>query len=203
MKPPPNTGTASDVPPLEPDIYPARCHLMAYVGQQEDEWQGQVRLKPKVVLGFTLPTTSHTFDEERGPEPYRKYKQYTYSLARKSHLRHTLEKWRGQAWSEDFPNFDIENVLGTAVRLSTILDETGTKWWISDFIKIARQDDCPALAGPAIAYDVREHNETVFQALPEFIQQMAQKSTEWNDREQTAGSASSPAVPEEEDDIPF
>lgn len=206
MELPAHTG-GSSAPPLEPDIYQARCHMMAYVGTQEDDYQGTVSERPKVVLGFTLPTEVYEFEEGQGEKPYQKSKAYTFSLGRKANLRRDLEKWRGQAWSEDWPDFDIEDVLGTAVRISTVQNEDGSRWYISDFIRAKKQSDCPPLTEAPISYDIRKHDEEAFQRLPKFVQDMAREAPEWHENDSDQPNATPQTedhqVTEDDDDIPF
>ena len=214
MKPP--EGKRGPTPPLEDGLQKARCYLMAYVGVCEDDYQGKITKRPKVILGFLYP--EHTFDFYGDGEelPYSKCKTYTFNLGRKANLRKDLEKWRGQKWKEDWPDFDLTKVLGTAVLHNIIHNENGDKFYIDGLIKIKSQSECPPLANDPIMYDIREHDHDVFETLPKWIQDMAMESEDWIStfgKVVKAGEDSGipdedcshddPVVEEEEDDIPF
>lgn len=177
MKPP--TSNTPNFPPLEDGLQKARCYLMAYVGTQEDDFKGNVTMRPKVVIGFLYPEHTFDFKGQGVQEPYSKSITYTFNLGRKANLRKDLETWRGKKWSEDWPDFEIDKVLGAAVMHNIIHNEEGTRFYIDSFIKIKNQDDCPPLEIEPVKYDIREHDEEQFQRLPQWVQQMAKDSPDW------------------------
>jgi len=128
-------------------LQPAICVDVHDEGEHEEEWQGRVKMKPKVSIHFLLadvipatwthPQTNETVDvQEARPElvgrPFGVNRWFTFTMDDRGALRQFLTAWRGrdmtdqQAW-----DFDLETLIGVPAYLNIIHKQTqdGTKWY--------------------------------------------------------------------------
>lgn len=212
MKPPEPSNT-SNHPLLPSGLQKFRCYLMCYAGTQEDSFQGEKKLKPRVFLGFVYPEHKREFREGDGPQPYMKTQGYTFSLGKKANLRKDLEGWRGKKYEGDYPDVDITTVLGTAGQQNIIHSESGKSFYPMAFLPIAQDQvkTLDSLGIDAVSYDVRDHDAAAFDKLPKWLQEEVQKSPEWAELHSSTDAApaapaaqeAAPAPEEDDDDIPF
>ena len=109
--------------PVPPGMHLARCYRVIDLGTQKTEFQGQVKLLPKILVQFEI----HGEDESgqklitsKG-EPMSIAKTFTLSLAEKSTLRKDLSSWRGRDFTkEELRGFELKNILGVWAMLSVV-----------------------------------------------------------------------------------
>jgi len=179
----------------------AICYQMVDLGYQTDNYG----TKMKVYLGFEL--CNEKMDDGR---PFMIGQMYTNSLNEKANLRVALESWRSAKFTEEqCGGFDLRNVLGKPCILNIVHNDNGGKTYanINDYGKgiaaIMKGMEIPAQVNPSVVYDMDQHDQAVFDALPEWMQT---KIKEAGQRVETISApASEQPVPEFEDleDLPF
>jgi hypothetical protein len=181
-----------DYKALDTGTYPARLVGIAGVGEQEKSWDGKNQLRDLVVFVFETigfhrsrkdgtPYTM-TVNGQEVPEPQTVRTECSRSLAANSNMLKVVSKL--MAVPEDPTELDIEQALGAPCLLSVEkkVAATGTEYNKIDTVS-------PPLMGMAIepartslfCYDVESHTDEAFDALPEWIQEMVKKSTQWLD----------------------
>ena len=113
-------------------------------GLQEQEWQGKVKMVPKVSVHFLLakliPSTwthPHTQEVVEVPgelagRPYGVNRWFTNSLAETASLRQFLMAWRGRDFTDaELKKFDLEKLIGAPAGLNIIHKraEDGSRWY--------------------------------------------------------------------------
>ena len=197
MKPPKHESSRILCPEGQ---HPCRCYLVAYIGHHTVEWQGQTKDQPKLVLGFELPTETHVFDKDKGPEPFSISTTLTYSMFSVSKLRKLIEGWRGKPYAtdDDADNVEFAKFLGVAGFCSIAhKDSNGKKYAnLMSIMPLPKQIAIPGPVNKPVLYDIREHGNKM-DGLPEWVKKKAMESREWKNYTPT------PAAAQEEDGIPF
>jgi len=179
----------------------AICYQIVDLGFQD----GTYGPKLKVYLGFELCN-----EKMADGRPFMIGQMYTNSLNEKANLRIALESWRAAKFSDDDLNgFDLRNVLGVPCILTIVHNENGGKTYanIADFGKgiTAKMKgmEVPDQVNPSVVYDMDQHDQAVFDALPEWMQT---KIKEAGQRVETvSGPVSEQPAPEFDDleEVPF
>jgi hypothetical protein len=171
----------------------------------------------KVLLGFELVNTNHIFDEEKGPEPFVIYKEFTFKISKKSKLGLWLKSWLGKSlpWleeckPEDVKKFHLHSLLGKELgkgAIAMINVTHGTKKDGGNKAEISGVTPVPA----GVVVPVGRIKQTlfnfnlpfksdVFKSLPKYMQDKIQKSDEYKklvgmDSSATNAIAAATAVP--------
>lgn len=189
----------------------AVCYLVADLGTQETEYQGEKGLKRQLMMAFELPSQLHT---ETGKPLIQYTRRFTASLSSQSALRPFLEGWRGQKFSDsEITKFNAKALLGKGAMLQiTHVEKNGKKRsQIMSIMGLPAGTKVQPPVNEALYYSTDESKEEDFAKLPEWIQKILQASTEYKGRaapgrysDPDAGS-SKPAgkFDDMEDDIPF
>lgn len=84
------------------------------LGMQETTYNGETKLKHKVVVAWELSELINAPESEYNGKPYMLSKTYTLSLYENSNLKKDLESWRGKPFTaEEITNgFNVENLYG-------------------------------------------------------------------------------------------
>lgn len=153
---------------LEEGMYPAICVSIIGVGNQSTPFvneDGSVKVQDKVVV--TWEVEGGTFIS----------KEYTASLHEKSNLRKDLESWRGKKFKDEDleAGFDVKDMLGEVATLQVMRNKNDypTVTSVLPKTKEIKSDK------PQVYYWVGEHDEAVYESLPEWIQKKIQNSFEW------------------------
>ena len=187
-----------DYKALESGTYVARCVIIAGVGtQEEQDFKTKVpRYVEEVYLVFECIgyTRSHKdgspftveINGREVPEPQTIRGTYTRSLGSKAKLARHLTGWLGKD-PADVDGFDLEKeCLGKACILNILKktsDATGNEYNVIESIApLVRGMGEPAesIITP-ICYDVENHTDASFEALPEWLQDVVKRSSEWAD----------------------
>ena len=127
-----------------PGLQAAICVDVVDQGEKEQEWQGVVKLVPKVSLHFLLAkaipakwTHPHTGDvvdvhTDLVGKPFGASRWFTNSFSEKANLRQFLVAWRGRDFTPaELRQFDLETLIGVATGLNIIHRQSadGTKWY--------------------------------------------------------------------------
>ena len=114
------------------------------------------------------------------PEPQTVRKEVTESLGVNSNMTKILAQWMS---ASDVSEFDLEECVGKSCVLSvekSVSDATGNEYNKVTGISamIAGMEAPPAIL-PTFAYSVDEHTDEAFAKLPEWLQEVVKKSSEW------------------------
>lgn len=190
-----------DFKPVPAGTHIAVCTMVADMGVQPT-----AKFKPKaqVYIRWELPNEIATWKDAEGKEhtgPMTIGQRYTMSLSEKANLRNDLESWRGRMFTEaELKAFDLKNILGKACMLGVTHNVTPNKTYanISAVMGLAKGAVAPAPSVTPIAYDIDQHDEQVFQSLPNWLQEAIHGRVR-SDTSQTVGGS----APDFDDDIPF
>lgn len=173
------------VPPLAPGTYPAVCVGIVDLGEQYS--QGFKKCSNKLLIIWEIPSQTIEIDEEEKPRWLSK--EFTASLHEKSALHQTLLSWRGRAFTEEelsedengFLRFSTVEMLGTGCLLQVIVEEKegGSYNRITSVVALPAGMDPPAPQNPLLSFDIDQWDQQTFEALPAWIQQRIQKSTQF------------------------
>lgn len=198
--------------PAPAGTHVARCVRVIDLGTQKSDGQYGVKIQPKVMLTWELPTELHVFREENGEEPFVVSREYTLNLGDKSNLRKDLESWRGRPFTEEeLDGFDVSKLLNAACMLNIVHKRAAngnTYANIAAVSKMMKGISCPPAILPLLTYDVTQGKDAVFKSLPEWIQNKIAACENWKRQEspeqhepQEAQTSGENSV--SDDDIPF
>lgn len=160
----------------------ARCYEMIQIGTIIEK-TGIYAGKESHKVRLTWETPDETHDFGKGQQPFSISKEFTLSMNEKATLRKMLESWRGKAFTEEeAKRFDITKLLGKPCMLNVIhkKSQTGKDYAeISSISALPKSFECPPQVNPTQVLSFDEWNESVFQALPEFIRNKITASKEY------------------------
>jgi len=185
---------------IEPGTYPARLVWIIGLGTQESIYNGQVKHKKQIKLGFELPTELLPESHPRKGEPCFISKTFTYHMGSQSNLRPFIESWRGKNLTDgEAESFAVDKMLKAAAVL-TIKHKVGkvdtTKIYAeidsitseTAFRKNFPQFAVPTQVNKEVYFDVQwlllskegaEYGLPKFNELPKYDQETVMKSQEW------------------------
>ena len=145
------------------------------------------RYADKMLLMFEIPTETVNVDGEEKPRWLSK--EYTASLSEKSVLYKHLVSWRSKAFTDeelddDGDGFDIKSMLGVPCMLSVLVKDSkdgGSFNNIENISAVPKGISIPKTETELMAFDIDERDESVFEKLPEWIQNKVKKSTQYAD----------------------
>ena len=190
------------VTPCPAGNHVARCVQVVELGTQTKTWQGQTREARQVLISWELPTETHVFREENGPEPFMRSKTYTASLHEKSGLRKDLESWRGRKFTdEELNGFDLKNILGKCCMLQIVHEEKNGNTYanIASVSSLPKGIVCPPQVNASISFEFETGDEAALANLPDFIQAKIRASAEYKTRQHPTGHT----VVETDESMPF
>lgn len=181
----------------------ARCVSVIYLGHQEQEWQGEKWLAPKIRVAWETPLETHVFDETKGEQPFMVNKEYTLSFTDKSNLKKDLDGW-GIKVNPNTDNFDAEILIGKTclVNVQHKQSKTGGKTYanVIGLSPLPKGMICPDQVNPTVVFSVLEWDDDRFMKLPAFLREKIMKSDEYIKR---AAGQGQPIHGEKDDDLPF
>ena len=203
MKLPANIG--GDFMPPPAGTHVAVCYRVIDIGTQKVEWQGQTKFQRKIMLSWEL-----TDEKMEDGQPFSVHQRYTLSSHEKALLRHHLEAWRGQAFTDaEFGpegTFDIKNLLGKACLLGLVhqVKEGKTYANIASIMKLPKGQKAPAPINAPVYFSLDEFEPRVFDALSEGLRKIIALSPEYAEATKIASTPSHDRdeVPMD-DEIPF
>lgn len=188
---------SSSFTPCPAGTYPARCVLIADLGTQESDYQGETKRAAKLFVQFEI------CEPETRREDGKAFcigKRFTASLHEKAGLRKTLESWRGRPFSPDeLRGFSLVNVLGKPCLLSVVQETKGDRTYsnIASIMGLPKGMSCQESSNQPIAFDLANPDWIVFEKLPEWLQEQIAASPEF--KQAREGVTTSDFA----DDIPF
>lgn len=192
MKAPVNSGNGGSRQIAPEGAHVARCYQIIDKGTTFDEKWGNK--KRKVQFLFELPLETAIFSEDKGEQPFYVKTIFNLSMGEKASLRKFVESWVGKKMTDaQAADFDIIKLLGHPgmVNIAHNGKDDRTYANIMSISPLPKGMACPPAINELIAYDTTEHNDAVFNKLPEFLQEDIRKSDEWIAR--TSAKAAVPA----------
>ena len=164
------------VPPVEPGVYMAVCVGFIDLGEQYSEMFKSYSNKGMYV--WELPGETVEIDGEQKPRQLSK--EFTISGSSKSNLRKFIESWNGKSYGDDeFMDFDLFDQVGKPCQLNVVLNETKEYANVDNLMPIPRGFPAPTTDTEKIRWDMDKWDDTVFEKLPEWIQEKIKKSTQY------------------------
>ena len=192
MKAPVNSGNGGSRQIAPEGAHVARCYQIIDKGTTFDEKWGNK--KRKVQFLFELPLETAVFSEDKGEQPFYVKTVFNLSMGEKASLRKFVESWVGKKMTDaQAADFDIIKLLGHPgmVNIAHNGKDDRTYANIMSISPLPKGMGCPPAINELLAYDTTEHNDAVFNKLPEFLQDDIRKSDEWIAR--TSAKAAVPA----------
>lgn len=189
----------------------ARCYQMIDLGTHDKEWKGVMKKKHEIRISWELPL--ETADFGKGEQPFSVSKTYTLSLSEKANLLHDLQTWRSRPFTEtELESFDVATVIGAPCMVTvTHVEKNGKSYAnVTAVTAMPKGMTCPVAVNPHTEFSLETHDEQVFRALPQFLQDIITSSDEW--KQQGATQPDDDQIPdlepegasnEGEDDCPF
>lgn len=177
----------------------ALCNMVADLGKQRIEWQGETKLKHQVYIRWELPDEQMEWTDREGNErkgPMVIGKTYTLSLHENAGLRADLENWRGRAFTEEErKGFDIAKLAGVPCMLNVVHTEKNGKTYanVGGVAALPKSMPRPNLYDSAIIYD--DEHLSAFEMLPEWLQKKVQ--------EQVVDQKPTQDLSDLDDEVPF
>lgn len=169
-----------------------RCYAVVDLGTQDDTFNNKPRLVHKVRISWEIPALRIKF-EDGGEKPASVHKKYTLSLSEKANLRHDLESWRSQTFTDaELKGFKLNKLLGAPVLLGVTHKPNpkgGVYVNVTSFGKLIAGMTCPPAENPAVFFEVEMGQNDVFKDLPEFLQEEIKKCAEWRKSEEAEAPA--------------
>lgn len=171
---------SNPIPPIEGGTYPAVCVGVIDLGEQLNE--KFKKYEEKVMLVFELPGQTVTVDGEEKPRWLSR--EFTNALGEKANLSAFLTSWRGKAFTDaEQESFDLSEMLGKGCLLQVVKVEKGEKCYnnITTAIGLPAGFPSPEISKDTqpILFDMDNWSDEMFALIPEWIQNKAKKSTQY------------------------
>ncbi len=176
--------------------YVARCISVIDLGTQHGQFNNKPQVRKQVWILWEIPS-----EKMKDGRPFAVSSFYTSSLNEKANLRRDLEAWRGRAFTkEELSSFDLKNILDKPCLISVIHNEKD-RVEISGVMALPKGTPVPTRINELLHFDVDEWDQSVFEKIPDGIQEIIKKSEEYAIMH-TPGAAGEPG-PLTADAIPF
>jgi len=167
-------------------VHVGRCFKLVDLGTQEEEYQGEMKLLPKLAVYWEL----HGDDELGNPlmldngEPMVIWKEYTKSLGKKSRLRADLESWRGRQFTEnELKGFDVSKLVGAYCMVNVTHQQSAQG---KTYAKVASLTPLPSVIAKAkpmailtnVIFDLDNFDSKVFETFHEKLREKINNSVE-------------------------
>lgn len=161
----------------------ARCVRVIDLGVQKDDGMYGTKIQHKLMLCWELPTETHVFREENGPEPFMLSSEYTMFLSEKANLRKDLESWRGRPFTpEELEAFDVGKLLGVPCLLN-VVHKTAKNGNVYGNVKgitpMPKGMQCPPAISKLVKYEIEMGRNEIFASLPEWVQNKIAACEDW------------------------
>ncbi|QKS29536.1 MAG: hypothetical protein FAZ92_03028 [Accumulibacter sp.] len=187
--------TARETPPA--GAHAARCCLVADLGSQPVQFDGESRLVRKLLLSFELA------EKRADGSAFVVSRRFTASLNERAALRTFLRAWRGKDFTPDeLQSFELPRLLGAPAMVTLIETERAGRQYvdIAGISPLPKGLAAPALADPGTVFDIDDPAAgSVFEALSPKLREVIARSPEWQARKAPPGAI----LADLDDDIPF
>jgi len=207
------SGDGGSFTPVPEGTHLARCYRIIDMGTQKTEFEGKVKLLPKVMIQFEV----HGEDNFGGPivtgkgEPMSISKNYTLSLADKATLRKDLQTWRGKEFTADeLRGFELKNILGAWAMISVVrkAGNNGKEYTniagVMSVPSAIKKAGLPQSHNDLALFSIDEPNMALFETFGNSIRAKIEGSPEWQARSfSKPKGADASGFDDMESDIPF
>ena len=190
----------STIPPMDGGTYMAVCVAVIDLGEQykQFEKQKQGKYAEECMFIFEIPSERVEVDGEDKPR-WLSSRRFTVSLHERAALYQMLTSWRGKALTDaeldpQGEGFDLMQMVGVPAMLSVTIAEKddGSKFnRIEAVTGFPKGIPAPQPENEILIFDADEPDMAVLDKLPEWIQNIIRKSTQFAEH-----------PPEEKLDIP-
>lgn len=190
------------MPPEGPKV--ARCVQVIDIGHQYSDFYKTT--KPKVVVGWELPTCLAT-EGDRAGEPMLVWRRFTLSLHENSALRPLLEAWRGRSFTDqELEGFDVQNLLDVPCQVNITHRKDGKKIYadVGSVSKLLDGVEPHERFHDLIYFDIDKPDKQIFESFGNNLKATILKSEEWKAR--SSGGPDLPTddpPPPNDDDLLF
>jgi len=107
----------------EPGMHHAVCSKVFDLGMQEENYNGDLSWKHKVLVVWELDQTIEDKESEYYGKRLLVHNEYTLSLNEKAKLREHLESWRGREFTDEelMHGFDLEKLVKVQCQLNIVI----------------------------------------------------------------------------------
>jgi hypothetical protein len=192
-----DTGTDRTFELAPAGAFAARCFRVIDLGTQTFTVMGETKMAHQCLISWELGKTM------ADGRPYTINEKYTVSLHEKAKLRTVLESWRGKKFTEaERKGFDLKNILGKVCFINIVHAQKGEKEFanVASVMPVPDGMTSPPASNEQLYFSINDWDESAFQKVPKFYQEMIKKSPEFQqvDAVGTPGPSS-----DQDDDIPF
>jgi hypothetical protein len=182
----------------------ARVYQIIHVGTIPSEWQGQVRDRDVVRIGFELPLELRKFGEDETEKPMViSSGNLTNTMGEKSKLRPLVEGIIGTRLDkEEAEFFELTDILGMACMINIVHDQKGEKTYarIASAAPVPKGVKVPDAINEAWVLDFNDNwSDMQYRALPDFLKDMIATSKEYK----ALKGIKEPTREEIESELPF
>lgn len=182
--PPLEESEKTAVQPAKVGSHLARCFRVVALGHQREEYKGKVRYENQILFSFELPFEMRQFGDKELPVAV--HPKYNYVFAESSKWRTHIQSWMGVIYNskEEMPP---PNSFIDKVAFLTIAHTSGGKEKVNNIMPADRDYQgnpvqCPPMINPGFLYSVWNHNQQVFEQLPDWIKERVEDSPEYQSR---------------------
>jgi hypothetical protein len=169
---------------IEAGSYPARVYQLIHIGTIVG-FQGA--FQNKVRIGLELPTETHVFDKEKGPQPRVISQDYTLSFSEKANLRKFITACDPSAFGTDddgfMEDFDVESLIGkdllVTINQKSKKDGSGVFAFIEGTTRLPKGMVCPPAVNAPQILNYTDFNQELFDKLPDFLKEKIKSSDEY------------------------
>ena len=179
---------ANSIPPLDGGTYMSVCVGVIDLGEQYKQYnkQKQGKYVEECMFIFEIPGERVQVDGEDKPR-WLSSKRFTVSLHEHSALHQLLTSWQGRALSDDELNpagggFDLMQMAGQGAMLSvsvTEKDDGSRHNKIEAVTGFPKGIPAPEIESEILVFDADAPDMEVLGKLPEWIQEIIRKSTQF------------------------
>ena len=178
----------SSIPPMDGGTYMGVCVAVVDLGQQykQFEKQKQGKYAEECMFIFEIPDERVEVDGEDKPR-WLSSRRYTVSLHERSGLYQMLTAWRGKALSDAEldpagDGFDLMQMAGQGAMLSVSVaekDDGSRHNKIEAVTGFPKGIPVPKIESEVLVFDADDPDMEAFGKLPEWIQDIIRKSTQF------------------------
>jgi hypothetical protein len=196
-----NTSNEPKFKPVPVGSHLGRCYRIIDLGTQKGEFNGQITIGRKLMIGWELfgkDKTGTPLLTDKG-DPMAVFKNYTLSWHEKSNLRVDLQAWRGEGFTEqEMKKFNLESILGDYCMLN-IIHRTGTtgKTYsnvesVSPVPNLILEMGLPKPVNKTQIFKISDPDMELFETLGKGTREKIEGSPEWKARGQNSSKDSMP-----------
>jgi hypothetical protein len=167
----------SDFEPIPEGQYVARCYRVIDLGTQENEYMGEIKYLPKVMVTWEILDDPKMGDGR----PFSISKTYTLSLHEKSNMFKDLTSWRGKTFTKDeLLGFDITSLVGAYCQIQVVhnTSKDGSRTF-ANINAIMGTKERPKGVNPDAVFDVNNPDMDLFESFSDYLKDRIRNSEEW------------------------